>query len=75
MWVFYKNDGVKQKKQVLSVKQVESYAQADAIALTKRTSSSFVNEGKLIATVERVWALPPVENQNNHKNLINKVFE
>ena len=36
MWVFCKNDGVKQKKQVLSVKQTESYAQADVIALTNR---------------------------------------
>ena len=34
MWVFCKNDGVKQKKQVLSVKQTESYARADVIALT-----------------------------------------
>ena len=32
MWVFCKNDGVKQKKQVLSVKQTESYARADVIA-------------------------------------------
>ena len=33
MWVFCKNDGVKQKKQVLSIKQTESYVQADVIAL------------------------------------------
>ena len=33
MWVFYKNKCVKQKKQVLSVKQKESYAQADVITL------------------------------------------
>ena len=33
MWMFCKNDGVKYKKQVLSVKQTESYAQADVIAL------------------------------------------
>ena len=33
MWVFCKNSGVKQKKQVLSVKQTESYARADVIAL------------------------------------------
>ena len=32
--MFCKNDNVKQKKQVLSVKQTESYAQADIIALT-----------------------------------------
>ena len=31
--MFCKNDSVKQKKQVLSVKQTESYAQADVIAL------------------------------------------
>ena len=34
MWVFCKNGGVKQKKQVLSVKQTESYARADVIALS-----------------------------------------
>ena len=39
MWVFCKNDGVKQKKQVLSVKQMESYARADVIAL--RSGESF----------------------------------
>ena len=33
MWAFCKNDGVKQKKQVLSVKQTESYAQVYVIAL------------------------------------------
>ena len=33
MWVFCKNDVVKQKKQVLSVKQTESYARTDVIAL------------------------------------------
>ena len=33
MWVFCKNDDVKQKKQVLSVKQTKSYAQADIVAL------------------------------------------
>ena len=34
MYMFCKNEGVKQKKQVLSVKQTECYAQADVIALT-----------------------------------------
>ena len=34
--MFCKNDSVKQKKQVLSVKQTESYAQADVIALKQR---------------------------------------
>ena len=33
MGMFCKNDSVKQKKQVLSVKQTESYAQTDVIAL------------------------------------------
>ena len=36
MWVFCKNDGVKQKKQVLSLKQTESYARADVIALKQK---------------------------------------
>ena len=34
MWVFCKNDGVKQKKQVFSVKQTESFRRADVNALT-----------------------------------------
>ena len=34
MWVFCKNDGVKQKKQVFSVKQTESFRQADVNALS-----------------------------------------
>ena len=32
--MFCKNDSVKQKKQVLSVKQTESYTQTNVIALT-----------------------------------------
>ena len=40
MCMFYKNDNVKQKKQVLSVKQTESYAQADIIALRLLTVKS-----------------------------------
>ena len=33
--MFYKNDCVKQKKYVLSIKQTESYGRADVIALRK----------------------------------------
>ena len=35
MWVFHKSDCVKQKKQVFCVKQMESFAQIDAIAESK----------------------------------------
>ena len=33
IWVFCKNDGVKQKKQVFGVKQTESFKRADVNAL------------------------------------------
>ena len=50
MWVFCKNDGVKQKKQVLSVKQTESCARADVIALSLQKDSSYelTNEVRLV---------------------------
>ena len=34
MWVFCKNDSVKQKKQVFGVKQTESFRRADVNALS-----------------------------------------